>query len=82
MWARPASSCRLEAAGWCRLVPAGDAAAFASLIVALVDDRARVRDAAIRARAFAAPESWDVVWDTLLRDYLQLHRVPAPLSLR
>lgn len=66
--------------GW--LVPAGDAAAFARLIVALVDDRARVREAAGRARAFAASKSWDVVWDTLLRDYLQLHRAPAPPSLR
>ena len=40
------------------------------------------RDAAIRARACAASKSWDVVWDALLRDYLQLHGVPAPLSLR
>ncbi|WP_411281613.1 glycosyltransferase family 4 protein [Gemmatimonas sp.] len=66
--------------GW--LVPAGDAAAFARLIVSLVDDRASVREAAGRAGAFAASKSWDVVWDTLLRDYLQLHRIPPPLSLR
>ncbi|WP_309669120.1 glycosyltransferase family 1 protein [Gemmatimonas sp.] len=66
--------------GW--LVPPGDAAAFARTIVALVDDRALVRDAARRASTFAASKSWDVVWESLLRDYVQLHRVHAPPSLR
>ncbi len=66
--------------GW--LVPAGDVAAFAQTIITLVDDRARVREAARHASAFAASKSWDGVWDALLRDYLQLHRVPAAASLR
>lgn len=71
--------------GW--LVPAGDAAAFASTIVTLVDDRSLVREAAARARAFAATKSWDAVWDTLLSDYLQLHQFrtsadTVPPSLR
>jgi hypothetical protein len=30
--------------------------------------------AAARATAIAAAKTWDVVWDTLLADYLRLHR--------
>jgi glycosyltransferase involved in cell wall biosynthesis len=58
--------------GW--LAAPGDPAAFASAIIALVDDRSRVREAAARATAIAAAKTWDVVWDTLLADYLRLHR--------
>ncbi|MDQ8163991.1 MAG: glycosyltransferase family 1 protein [Gemmatimonadota bacterium] len=58
--------------GW--LAAPGDAAAFARAIIALIDDRSRVREAATRALAIAAAKTWDVVWDTLLDDYLRLHR--------
>lgn len=58
--------------GW--LAAPGDAAAFARAIIALIDDRSRVREAATRALAIAAEKTWDVVWDTLLDDYLRLHR--------
>ena len=58
--------------GW--LAAPGDAAAFARAIIALIDDRSQVRDAATRALAIAAAKTWDVVWDTLLTDYLRLHR--------
>jgi len=58
--------------GW--LAAPGDAAAFAGAIIALIDDRSRVREAAIRALAFAATKTWDAVWDTLVDDYLRLHR--------
>jgi len=58
--------------GW--LAAPGDAAAFARAIIALIDDRSRVREAGTRALAIAAAKTWDVVWDTLLTDYLRLHR--------
>lgn len=58
--------------GW--LAAPGNAAAFARAIIALIDDRSRVREAATRALAIAAVKTWDVVWDTLLTDYLRLHR--------
>ena len=28
----------------------------------------------LRALAFAATKTWDAVWDTLVADYLRLHR--------
>ena len=58
--------------GWLAL--AGDAAAFASIIVSLVDDRFLVREAAARARAFAVTKTWDGDFHTLSRDSLQLHQ--------
>ena len=58
--------------GW--LAAPGDAAAFAGVIIALIDDRSRVREAAIGALAIAATRTWDAVWDTLVDDYLRLHR--------
>ncbi len=58
--------------GW--LAAPGSAAAFAAAIIALIDDRSLVRDAAARALDIAAAKTWDAVWDALLADYLQLHR--------
>ena len=58
--------------GW--LAAPGDAAAFARAIIALVDDRSRVRAEADRALTMAASKTWDAVWDLLLEDYLRLHR--------
>jgi len=58
--------------GW--LAAPGDAAAFARVIIALIDDRSRVREAAAQALTIAAAKTWDVVWDRLLDDYLRLHR--------
>lgn len=58
--------------GW--LVSAGDAAAFARALVALVDDRALLVRARERALAFATSKTWAAVWDALIRDYLTLHR--------
>jgi glycosyltransferase involved in cell wall biosynthesis len=58
--------------GW--LVPAGDAEAFAQVLVNLVDNpaaRIRARDQAI---AFAQASTWDRVWDGLVGDYLLLQR--------
>ena len=49
-------------------------AAGIAAIIALIDDRSRVREAAIRALAIAATKTWDAVWDTLVADYLRLHR--------
>lgn len=59
--------------GW--LVAPGDAAAFAESLIALVDDRARLRVAREQALAFAASKTWAQVWDTLICDYLTLHRL-------
>ena len=58
--------------GW--LAAPGDAAAFAGVVIALIDDRSRVREAATRALAFAATKTWDAVWNALVHDYLRLHR--------
>jgi phosphatidylinositol alpha 1,6-mannosyltransferase len=58
--------------GW--LVPRSDVAGYADALVALVDDRARLADARRAALAFAAGKTWDVVWDTLIADYLRLQR--------
>jgi phosphatidylinositol alpha 1,6-mannosyltransferase len=58
--------------GW--LVPPGDADGFARALVALVDDRTALRQARSRAVAFAASKRWQIVWDTLIADYLELHR--------
>ncbi len=58
--------------GW--LVTPGDATAFAASLIALVDDRARLRVAREQALAFAASKTWAQVWDTLICDYLTLHR--------
>ncbi len=61
------------AGGW--LVRPGDAAGFAKALIALVDDRALVAAARERALAFAASKTWAAVWDTLIADYLTVHRV-------
>jgi glycosyltransferase involved in cell wall biosynthesis len=61
--------------GW--LVRAGDAAAFADRLVALVDDRARLLAARERALAFARSCTWARVWDGLFGDYLALHHAPG-----
>jgi glycosyltransferase involved in cell wall biosynthesis len=58
--------------GW--LVPPHDAAGFARAIIALVDDRDRLRAAREGALAFAAECSWTRIWDRLLGDFLALHR--------
>jgi len=58
--------------GW--LVQPGDTQGFADALVALVDDRAALHHAREQALAFAASKTWDVVWDTLIGDYLLLHR--------
>ena len=58
--------------GW--LVPSGDAAAFAELIVGLVDDRDALRAARVHALAHAANSSWERVWDALLYEYLAVHK--------
>ncbi len=58
--------------GW--LVAPGNATAFAESLIALVDDRARLRVAREQALAFAASKTWSQVWDTLIYDYLTLHR--------
>jgi len=58
--------------GW--LVKPGNALAFSDALVAVVDDRHALRLARERALAFAASKTWDVVWDTLIDDYLKLHR--------
>ena len=58
--------------GW--LVPPGNASAFAEALVTLIDDRVRLRHAQEKALAFAAEKSWSTVWNTLIRDYLTLHR--------
>ncbi len=59
--------------GW--LVKPGDSAAFAQALIALVDDRAALATARDRALAFAASKTWKSVWDTLIADYLTVHRV-------
>lgn len=61
--------------GW--LVPAEDPQAFADQFIALIDDRARLTVARAASLAFAASKSWPVVWDTLITDYLRLHRHPG-----
>jgi glycosyltransferase involved in cell wall biosynthesis len=61
--------------GW--LLPPGDAEAFASQLVALVDDRTRVSAARERALEFARAKSWDAIWDSLIADYLALHGTRA-----
>ena len=59
--------------GW--LIKPGDAQAFAQALIALVDDRAALATARARARAFAESKTWKSVWDTLIADYLTVHRV-------
>lgn len=59
--------------GW--LITPGDASAFAQALIALVDDRAALVTARERALAFAASKTWKSVWDTLIADYLTVHRV-------
>ncbi len=58
--------------GW--LVTPGDAGGFAAALVALVDDRAALATARQQALAFAASKSWRSVWNTLIADYLTVHR--------
>ena len=65
-----------EQRGW--LAPAADAAAFANAIVRAVDDRECLRRAQQSALEFAQRCTWEQVWDSLIEDYLVLHRqVPA-----
>lgn len=58
--------------GW--LVTPGNAQAFAAALVAIVDDRTALQHARHQALAFAASKTWETVWDTLIGDYLTLHR--------
>ena len=61
-----------EQRGW--LAPAADAAAFANAIVRAVDDREQLRRAQQSALEFAQRCTWERVWDSLIGDYLLLHR--------
>ncbi len=58
--------------GW--LVSAGDPRAFTDALIALVDDRSRLREARAAALAFAASKTWGSIWDQLIGDYLTVHR--------
>jgi len=56
--------------GW--LAPAGDAAAFARILVNLVDNRDVVMERRRAVLQFAKVNSWDRIWNRLLGDYLQV----------
>jgi glycosyltransferase involved in cell wall biosynthesis len=58
--------------GW--LVPAGDVQAFARVLVQLVDDNTLRIAPRSRAIEFAQANSWDTIWDQLLRDYVEVVR--------
>jgi glycosyltransferase involved in cell wall biosynthesis len=58
--------------GW--LVPASDADAFANALVALIDDPSSLQRAREAALSHARRQTWDAVWNTLITDYLRLHR--------
>jgi glycosyltransferase involved in cell wall biosynthesis len=62
--------------GW--LIPPRNARALADALIALVDDRERLADARTAALAFARSKTWDVVWDTLIRQYLELQGRATP----
>ncbi|MBY0490755.1 MAG: glycosyltransferase family 1 protein [Gemmatimonadaceae bacterium] len=56
-----------QGGGW--LVPPGRAAAFAALLVRLIDDRALVQRAREEALVAAATRDWDAVWAKLFTAY-------------
>ena len=56
-----------QGGGW--LVPPGRAAAFAALLVRLVDDRATLQRAREEALVVAATRDWDAVWARLFSAY-------------
>ena len=58
--------------GW--LAPPSDARAFANAIVHAVDNREQLREVQHRALSFAQLCTWEQVWDSLIGDYLTLHR--------
>ena len=62
------------------LVAPDNARALADALIAYVDNRALLRSHSGQAREFAESCTWDRVWDTLLREYLELHRLGAPES--
>ncbi|MEP6765517.1 MAG: glycosyltransferase family 1 protein [Gemmatimonadaceae bacterium] len=61
-----------DSRGW--LVAPGNAEAFADRLVALVDDRSMLNQARIDALEFASQSTWNTVWNSLIRDYLRLHK--------
>ena len=70
--------------GW--VCPAGDSAAVAQQLVALIDRPQERRSMQVRALAHAQSRTWDAVWDTLFADYLSVLRGatirnPAPALL-
>lgn len=58
--------------GW--LVPGGRAAAFASLLVRLIDDRAMLASAREEALASARARDWETVWARLFARYLAIQQ--------
>ncbi|MGV3707490.1 MAG: glycosyltransferase family 4 protein [Gemmatimonas sp.] len=54
--------------GW--IAPAGDAEAFARVIVRLVDDRQDLMQRRRAALVYAESSSWDGIWNRLIGDYL------------
>ncbi len=54
--------------------PAHDAAALAAAVGRLIDDPSLRRGLAARALAVASTRTWDGVFDTLVGEYLQVHR--------
>lgn len=68
--------------GW--LVPAHDAEAFATQLVALIDRPLLRGDAGVAALKRAAGFSWDAVWAQLFADYAEVqqrrHRVPRTFT--
>ncbi len=60
-----------------QLVPPNDPEALAQALIACVDDVPGTRDRGQAARTFAEACTWDRVWDTLIGDYVSLHRPMA-----
>ncbi len=59
------------------LVSPDNARALADALITYVDNRALLKSHGAKARAFAESCTWDRVWDTLLAEYLGLHRADA-----
>lgn len=60
--------------GW--VTEAGNAEAFAHLLVQLIDDRDRLHAMRRAALAHASTRTWSAVWDTLFADYLRVQAGP------